>query len=115
MSLNPVSYSNAANAYKDALRAAQNILDQTTLPGSSSSTKEVQGGNSFLDMVGGALKSAANTGYQSEQMAMRGLSGKADLSDVVVAVSNAETALNTVVAIRDRVINAYQDIIKMPI
>ena len=43
------------------------------------------------------------------------VAGKADLTDVVTAVSEAETALNTVVAIRDRVISAYQDIIKMPI
>jgi flagellar hook-basal body complex protein FliE len=37
------------------------------------------------------------------------------MTDVVTAVADAETALNTVVAIRDRVINAYQDIIKMPV
>lgn len=108
------NYSQAANAYKDALRAAQNILEKTSLPGSSTATQEAQG-SSFLDMVGGALQSAAATGYKSENVAMAQMAGKADIADVVLAVNNAETALNTVVTIRDRVINAYQDIIKMPI
>ena len=34
---------------------------------------------------------------------------------LVTAVANAELTLNTVVAVRDRVINAYNDIIKMSI
>lgn len=104
----------ASNAYTSALRAAERILEQTSLPGSATSTQSATG-PSFMDMVGDSLKSAANMGYQSEQMATRALSGKADLADVVTAVANAETALSAVVTIRDRVINAYQDILKMPI
>jgi flagellar hook-basal body complex protein FliE len=41
--------------------------------------------------------------------------GKADLVDVVTAVSSAEASLETVMAIRDQVINAYQEIMRMPI
>lgn len=108
-----VSFARAAGAYNDALRAAQNILDKVGA-GESAPAQRAQGGN-FFDMVGGALKEAAGTGYRSELVATKALSGKADLTDVVTAVADAETALNTVVAIRDRVISAYQDIIKMPI
>lgn len=107
------NFSHAANAYKDALRAAQNILEKTTLPGMEG-PKQAQGA-SFFDMVTNGLESVAQAGYKSENMAMKNLAGKADIADVVTAVTNAETALNTVVAVRDRVINAYQDIIKMPI
>ena len=39
--------------------------------------------------------------------------GKAELVDVVTAVANAETTLETVVALRDRMISAYQDIMRM--
>ena len=111
--MSDVSFTRAAGAYQDALRAAQNILDRVGESGTES-TQAAKGG-SFLDMVGSALAGAANSGYKSEAMATKALTGKADLTDVVTAVSEAETALNTVVAIRDRVINAYQDIIKMPI
>jgi flagellar hook-basal body complex protein FliE len=41
--------------------------------------------------------------------------GKAQLIDVVTAVSSAEQSLNTVMAIRDQVISAYQEIMRMPI
>ena len=107
------SFASATNAYKDALRAAQNILDKTSIPSATSGTQQAQGGG-FLDMVGSALKASADAGYNSESMAVKAMQGKADLTDVVTAVSDAETALTTVVAIRDRVINAYEDIIKMP-
>lgn len=106
------NYSAAANAYKSALAAADRILQQTSIATPSSSEAP---GSSFMDMVGDALKGATATGYHSESLATKALSGKADLTDVVTAVANAETALNTVVTIRDRVISAYQDIIKMPI
>lgn len=108
------NYNVAANAYKNALAAAENILKQTTIPSETSSAGGVMG-SSFLDMVGNSLQAAATSGYKSEDLATKALSGKADLSEVVTAVANAETALNTVVTIRDRVISAYQDIIKMPI
>ena len=109
-----VNFARAAGAYNDALRAAQNIIDRVGSGSTSTETASVKG-NSFFDMLGGALQGAAATGYKSELTATRALSGKADLTDVVTAVTDAETALNTVVAIRDRVINAYQEIIKMPI
>jgi len=48
-------------------------------------------------------------------VATKALAGKADITQVVTAVNDAETALSTVVAIRDRAITAYQDIIKMAI
>lgn len=111
--MSDIRFSQAAGAYQDALKAAQNILSRTSLPDTgSASTIE---GASFLDMVGHSLKEAANTGYKSEAMATKSLTGKVDMTDVVTAMANAENTLNTVVAIRDKVINAYQDIIKMPI
>lgn len=109
-----VSFARAAGAYNDALRAAQNILDRVNGAAEATPSNHARGA-SFLDLVGNALQGAANTGYKSEEVSMRALAGKADLTDVVTAVSEAETALTTVVNIRDRVINAYQEIIKMPI
>ncbi len=50
-----------------------------------------------------------------EAETLRAAAGEADITDVVLAVSQAETTLETVVALRDRVIQAYQDIINMPI
>ena len=110
-----VRFSNASNAYQDALRAAERIIAKAGSGNSDTEETSSASGTSFLDMVGNALKSAESAGFKSEDIANKSLSGKADLADVITAVSNAESALQTVVAVRDKVINAYQDIIRMPI
>ena len=46
---------------------------------------------------------------------MQGIAGKADIQDVVLAVSNAEMALETVVAVRDTAIKAYEEIMQMTV
>lgn len=55
------------------------------------------------------------TGYAAEEQAMAAIAGTASLTDVVTALSRAELTLQTATAVRDRVIQAYQDIIRMPI
>jgi flagellar hook-basal body complex protein FliE len=56
-----------------------------------------------------------NTLRHSETMAARAVTGEAQLPDVVQAVNAADVTINTVVAIRDRLINAYTEIMRMPI
>ena len=72
-------------------------------------------GKDFASLVKEAASTAIAAGEHGEAMSMQALVGKADLTDVVVAVTNAEVTLQTVVAIRNRVIQAYQDIIRMPL
>ncbi len=62
-----------------------------------------------------ALQSLVETGQQADQQSAAAISGHGDLTQVVTAVSKAELALQTTVAIRDRVVQAYQDIMNMPI
>ena len=111
--MNDVRISGAMNAYSNAMKVADRILRETSAPTAEPQQKVAQA--DFGDLVGNALRSAASSGYKSEAVSTRALAGKADITDVVTAVANAEMALNTVVAVRDRVISAYQDIIKMPI
>ena len=42
-------------------------------------------------------------------------SGKANVVDVVTAVAETEVAVETMVAVRDRIISAYEEIMRMPI
>ena len=69
----------------------------------------------FASLVRDAAGSAVDTLRGSEAMSAKALAGKADLNEVVTAVSNAEVTLQTVLAVRDKVIAAYQDILRMPI
>ena len=69
----------------------------------------------FSDFLSGAIQDASGTMRQGEQMAAMQAAGKADIVDVVNAVNAAELSLDTVVAVRDKVIAAYQSIMQMPI
>jgi flagellar hook-basal body complex protein FliE len=54
-------------------------------------------------------------GRKSDAQTRAATTGKANIVDVVTAVSETEVAIDAVVAVRDRVIQAYEDIMKMPI
>ncbi len=75
----------------------------------------VAGGKDFLALVKDAAQEAIQTGQKAEAMSVAGVAGKADLMDVVRAVGNAEVTLQTVVAVRDKMVNAYQELLRMPI
>jgi len=100
----------AATAY--ARTAATPIGDATGTVGAGTVTA---GGGGFADLVSRALDGAVAAGRESDRMTVKAIANQADLNEVVTAVSSAELTLQTVVAVRDRVIQAYQDIIRMPI
>lgn len=103
----------ALNTALSAYRAAAQGVESTG--SESSAAAAVQPGQAFADMIKDNLTEAVDAGKKSEQMSLLALQGKADLREVVNAVANAETALQTVVAVRDRVLSAYQEILKMSI
>jgi flagellar hook-basal body complex protein FliE len=70
---------------------------------------------SFAALLRDAAGTAVDTMKNSEALSAKALAGKADLNEVVAAVTNAEVTLQTVLAVRDKVIQAYQDILRMPI
>jgi flagellar hook-basal body complex protein FliE len=51
----------------------------------------------------------------AESISIKAVANEANITDVVTAVANAEMALESVVAVRDRVVQAYQNILRMPI
>lgn len=70
---------------------------------------------SFGDLLSNSIGEAIDANRTSEAVSIRAASGQSDLQDVVEAVNAAEISLQTVVSIRDRVISAYQEILRMPI
>lgn len=72
-------------------------------------------GGDFSQMVENAVTGAAAQMRQAEMVSRDAIAGRADLVDMVTAVNSAELAMETVVAVRDKVIGAYQDIMRMPI
>mgnify|MGYP006194452713 CR=1 FL=1 len=62
-----------------------------------------------------ALRGINGTIKAGEAATLQALTGKPDMTQVVTAVSNAEVTLQAAVAVRDKVIQAYLDVIRMPI
>jgi flagellar hook-basal body complex protein FliE len=73
------------------------------------------GGSAFADMVKGAIEDTMRSSKVAESQMAAQVQGKAELVDVVTAVAAAEASLETVIAVRDQVIAAYQEIMRMPI
>ncbi len=69
----------------------------------------------FGDLLAKSIGEAITANAKSENVSIQAAAGQSDLQDVVEAVNAAEISLQTVVNIRDRVISAYQEILRMPI
>jgi flagellar hook-basal body complex protein FliE len=96
----------AANAYANLAR----ILDT----GGAGKGPEA-GGPSFGALLKDAIGSVMDAGKKSDAQAVAMASGKANVMDVVTAVAETDVAVSTLVSVRDRVIQSYEDIMKMPI
>ena len=97
----------------DAAAAYSNAAGKAGGPGMDA--RDAAPGESFRSLVRDMIGDAAAAGARGEQVAADAMVGRADLTDVVMAVNNAELTLQTVVAIRDKVVEAYQEIVRMPI
>ena len=95
-----------------ALAAYNAALKQMNAPGVE--PREVVG-PSFPELLKQAAEQAIATGKASDQATLAATAGTADVAQVVTAVAAAEMTVQTVTAVRDRVVAAYQDILRMPI
>ncbi len=99
---------NAANAASAYLQAAGRGLG----PGLDAPPQAGRG--EFAELVKGALGDAAQVMKHGEEMSLKAAFGEAQMTDVITAVTAAEVTLQTVVAVRDKLIEAYQMILRMP-
>ena len=72
-------------------------------------------GGGFGAALQRAVEGAVELGHSADAASTQALLGQGSVSDVVLAASRAELALQTAVAVRDRVVAAYQDVMRMPI
>ena len=99
----------AANAY-----AALARMTSTAGAGAGKGT-EVGGGQSFGAVLKEALGSVMDAGRKSDAQTVAMTAGKANVMDVVTAVAETDVAVSTLVSVRDRMIQSYEDIMRMPI
>ena len=73
------------------------------------------GGPGFSELLSNVMGDMTQTSKAAETQMTAMVQGQGSLIDVVTAVSSAEASLETVMAVRDQVISAYQEIMRMPI
>ena len=96
----------AANAYAALARMVESGAGKGA---------ETGGGPSFSSLLKEAVGSVVDAGRKSDAQTVAMTSGKANVMDVVTAVAETDVAVSTLVSVRDRVIQSYEDIMKMPI
>jgi flagellar hook-basal body complex protein FliE len=72
-------------------------------------------GEGFEAVLGQVIRQAVGTARQADAATQAGLMGQMGTTDVVMAVNRAELALQTAVAVRDRMVTAYQEVMRMAV
>ena len=111
----------AANAYASLARvigaggSGGPSANLGQLSGGGAGAGNEAGGPSFGAGLKDAIGSVADAGRKSDAQTVAMASGKANVMDVVTAVAETDVAVSTLVSVRDRVIQSYEDIMKMSI
>ena len=98
------------------LAARAYAATQGVTPASGGAAKVAGGdGPDFSQVLSRTVGDMVQTSHTAERAMAAHTAGKAELVDVVTAVASAQSSLETVMAVRDQVISAYQEILRMPI
>lgn len=99
----------ALSAYNTAAKLADAGAKPEAPPAASPATPD------FAKILGEAVQQVEESGRASENAQRALLEGKGSMVDVVTSVAQTQVAVEGLVAVRDRVISAYQQIMNMPI
>lgn len=92
------------------------ILSELSKSGIGSTvTQNTAEGKDFASFMKDAAVDSIKNLKAGETMSMKGITGEADLNDVVSAINSAESTLQLVTTLREKMIQAYQEIMRMPI
>lgn len=107
--MNPIM---AARAYA-AVQGGGGVSVTTSANAAASTGPNAAGG--FADLLQNVMTQTTQVTRAAETQMAQSVQGQGNLIDVVTAISSAEASLETVMAVRDQVISAYQEIMRMPI
>jgi flagellar hook-basal body complex protein FliE len=103
------------NAVAAAYNNASKLIAEGSKPPSLGVSGDVGQGSDFGKLLSQSIQGVVDSGKASDKMSLDLVNGKANVVDVVTAISQTEIAMESMVAIRDKVISAYEEIMRMPI
>ena len=97
------------------MRAMQ--MDAMAQPKSAVQAAPEAGASSFSDMLGNAINKVSETQQASSQLSNAFEIGKSgvDLTDVMIASQKASDSFHALTQVRNKLVQAYQDIMQMPV
>ena len=105
---------NIETSFASQLYASARRIAPAETPTANGTGKAGEGAT-FADALAAVSSEMAETLRAGESAAQQALTGQADVQSVVEALTATELALQTAVAVRDRVVEAYQEVLRMPI
>jgi flagellar hook-basal body complex protein FliE len=106
---NGISVQNKAGNSQNAFTLGESGQSQTPMLQTEGKTKD------FSSVLSSLAESAVGRINNAEKTAMLGLNNQADAQTVVEAMANAEMTVKTAIAVRDKIVEAYQEILRMPV
>ena len=105
-----IPFNAAATAYGNASRLITEMGK-----GGQGATQGSGQGPDFAQFLAQSVQGVVDGGRNSDQLSLDMVNGRANVVDVVTAISQTELAVESLVTVRDRVISAYEEIMRMPI
>jgi flagellar hook-basal body complex protein FliE len=102
------------NAVSAAYNSAARLISQRD-PSSIGASGAGTQPSDFGKLLADQMQSVMDAGRTSDKLSLDLVNGKANVVDVVTAISQTELAMESMVTVRDKVISAYEEIMKMPI
>lgn len=102
------------NAVSAAYTNASRLIAEQSGASLGTSGSSAQG-TDFGKLLAEGMQGVLDQGRQSDKLSLDLVNGKANVVDVVTAISQTELAMESMVAVRDKVISAYEEIMRMPI
>ncbi len=100
------------NAVAAAYSNASRLISE---PGKAAAGPAGGGTPDFGKLLAEGVQGVIDTGRASDKLSLDLVNGNANVVDVVTAISQTELAMESMVAVRDKVISAYEEIMRMPI
>jgi flagellar hook-basal body complex protein FliE len=103
----PIDMLKAVNAAASAVTSVK--------PGAAGNTLKADPGSSFADTLGKLVKSVEKTTADANEASNNMLDKTGDVHEAMIALQRAEMTFQLTVQIRNKLMSAYNEIIKMPI
>lgn len=101
----------AAQSYQLARDPAGPAQAGMTQAGAASAASTDGAGNAFAE----AIRNFTDTVQRGEELSFAAMTTGADPHALVTALAQTELAVETAVTVRDKVVEAYQEILRMPV